>query len=146
MPTMRPPRREPRVLALAATPHGLQWAVADPWEVRGAGKIPCRSRSNRLAVVKLLRREKPTAMVCGTTHLLPLVTALGRIHRVPVVREGLPTLDAGIAEELYPEALMRAPNPSLLRLASLAISAVLHADIPSRRYAPCRRRALCRDR
>lgn len=124
--------------------HGLHWAVADPWEVRGAGRTPCRARSERLAIVKLIRREKPTAVACETKRLRTSVHQVAKVNGVATVDEPPPVLEAELARDLYPEAAIRAPTDALLRLASVAISAVLHADIPTRRYARNRDRAVPR--
>lgn len=133
-----PPRREPRVLAIAEDPAGLAFAVADPWVVRGAGKIPCRPRSRLAAVSRLVRREKPTALAVVTPALRRTVHRVGRAQGIPVVPDPLPDLPRAIARELYPEVPVLAPD-ALNSVATAAIAAVLHAPIPPRKYAPRRR-------
>ena len=56
MPIRYPPRREPRVLALATIPAGLVFAVVDPWVVRGTGQASCGRRTRSAAILRLVRR------------------------------------------------------------------------------------------
>jgi len=135
MAVLRPPRREPRILAVASSKHGIAWAVADPWELRGSGTTPCRCRSRRLAIVRLLRREKPTAIVTEDRAIRRLVARIARLSRLAIVGEALPELAEQIAGELYPELRLRAPTRILARLALLAIRAALHSEPKPRTYA-----------
>ncbi len=144
MPTLRPPRREPRVLALSAFAGGIRWAVADPWEVRGAGTVHASRITRSLAIRKLIRREKPTMLVSVSKSLAPLVARLGRELGLPGVVDSPPRLEPSIAGELYPELPMRAPTPRLAEIATAAVSVVLHADVSKREYENCRRRKIRR--
>jgi len=138
-----PPRREPRVLAIASTASGLAFATADPWVVRGAGGLACRPGARLAAIARLARREKPTALIAANAAARRPIRRVGRTQGVPVLTEALPVLPAVIARELYPELPLLAPN-RLAPIAAVAIAAVLHAPIPPRRYAPRRRRPLAR--
>jgi hypothetical protein len=137
-----PPRREPRVLAVSRSPTGLRFAVADPWELRTAGAIDCRDASLGPALLRIVRREKPTLLVLGdgpSNALLRRPAARVALWaRIALVTQGLPLLPLPIAQDMYAELPLRAPSPDLARVASLAISAVLYAErpVPSRHYAP----------
>lgn len=135
MPTFRPPRREPRLLAVAITRAGIAFAVADPWEVRSAGTVASTARARRLVLVRLVRREKPTAIVAEGRAIRRLAAAVGRELGLAVVPPPLPTLPIRTARDLYPELPIHAPTSALERLAVLAIAAVLNAEPTSRLYA-----------
>jgi hypothetical protein len=138
-----PPRREPRVLAVGSSPFGLDFAAADPWVVRSAGHGTCRPRSRVAALARLVRREKPTALIGAGPGLRRTLRHVGRAQGIPVVTDPVPHLPRAIATELYPELPLLAPG-RLGRLAATAISAVLHAHIPPRRYEPRRHRTPAR--
>lgn len=137
-----PPRREPRVLAVTRSPTGIQYAVADPWELRSAGSTRCTAASLGPALLRIARREKPTLLVAEDQVLLKAVSRVALRLGVAVVTQALPKLPLAIAQDLYPELPLRAPTPGLAGAASLAISAVLYAEppIPSRHYAKTRRK------
>jgi len=132
-----PPRREPRVLAIDSTRSGLGFAAVDPWVVRSAGHLTCRPRSRVAALSRLVRREKPTALVTVDPSLRRTLRRVGRAQGVPVLTDPLPRLPRSIASELYPELPLLAPG-HFGQLAATAISAVLHASIPPRKYVPRR--------
>jgi len=134
MPIRTPPRREPRVLSVAAFRHGLLFAVVDPWEVRSVGFVTCACSSRLTEVKRLISREKPSALV-GTRRLRPALLEAGAASRLGVVKRDLPTLPLPIARDLYPEIGIMAPKRAAQRVAVRAIAAVLHANIPTRHYA-----------
>ena len=140
MPTRLPPRREPRVLAVARSRKGFHYAAADPWELRGTGAIACHDRALTPAVTRLARREKPTLLVTESPSLRIPVRRVAKHLTIAAGGGRLPIPARSIAEELYPELPMRAATPALSRVATLAIAAVLYAQAPSRKYAPRRNR------
>lgn len=139
MQTHYPPRREPRVLAVLPARRGLAFAVVDPWEIRAAGIERCGPESIAYAIVRLVRREKAVAIACGRKSLLPAVKRAAAVTRIGFVAEPPPTLPVGIAADLYPELAVHAPTKRLKNAAAVAIAAVLHSNIPSRKYAACRK-------
>lgn len=147
MPTLYPPRREPRALAISVLPAVIAYAVVDPWEIRASGAVSCRPRSRLAAILRLLRREKPTMIVTVGQALSPVLGRAARTADVPVAQARPPPLPVPVARELYPE-LATLVAPKLHPLAALAIAAVLHAPHlprsyalpPHRRQAPVRRR------
>lgn len=146
MPSLYPPRREPRVLAVSVLPGLIAYAVADPWEIRASGEVPCPSRSRFAAILRLVRREKPTMVVARGPVPAPALRRAARIAGVPVIRERPPPLPVPVGRDLYPE-LATLVAPKFHPLATLAIAAVLHAPHlprsyvvpPHRRNAPPRR-------
>lgn len=144
MPTRLPPRREPRVLAVAKRPPSLLWAVADPWELRGSGTLDCTKRSETLALRRLIRREKPTVIVAANDGLEDTVRRASRGSRVPFVRATTDLPPTRIAADLYPELPLFAPMRPLSRTARVAIATVLHSFPPPRPYAPRRHRTIPR--
>lgn len=137
MPIRYPPRREPRVLAVTVIPTGLAFAVVNPWVVRGTGRTRCHRHTRRAAVLRLVRREKPTAL---TTTDASLVTELARVAKncgIAVIKKRVPRLPVAIATDLFPELPLFAPG-KLGRLAAMAISALLHVTPQSRQYATTR--------
>ena len=141
MTILRPPRREPRLLALAPHPKGLAFAVCDPWELRSSGIQRCRVSTRRLAIRRMIRREKPTLVATRDPTLLPIVRAVASALRVPVddVHHPLPSSD--VARDLLPEMAHFAPTRSLQNVVRLAVSSVLHAEHASRPYASRHRAA-----
>lgn len=129
-----PPRREPRVLAVAACRFGLRFAVVDPWEIRSAGFTRCSQSGRADAVRRLACREKPTALA-STTRIRSALREVSKRHRLGVVSIDLPTLPLAIASDLYPELPLVAPAKTTQQVAVRAIAAVLHAHIPPRQYA-----------
>lgn len=142
MPCIHPPRREPRIIAFVPRGRRLAWAVVDPWEIRGAGVIRTGARSRLASVRRLVRREKPSAVV---TSSVPFHSALARgaLRFGPVVLSPRsPNIPRDIASDLYPEFDLCTPSALLRQAASLAITTCIYAPIPSRRYVHRRRRAL----
>jgi len=138
MPIRTPPRREPRVLAVTGSKHGLNFAVVDPWEVRAAGIVQCTGTTRVDILAKLMRREKPTALV-GTRSLRTSLLEASRPNKLGVVTQDFPRLPLAVAAELYPELPMMAPGRAAQRVVVRAIAAVLHANIPTRNYEPRRK-------
>ena len=134
------------MLAVASAERGIAWAVADPWEVRGGGSCRCRERSRLHALLRVVRREKPTAIVARDRRLRAVIAKTASLAKLPVIATVLPELAEAIARDLYPELRVRAPTKLLVHLALLAIRAVLHADIPSRSYAQRPRKTDRRER
>lgn len=122
------------------SPSGFSYAVADPWELRSAGTVRSPDRALGAAIARAVRREKPTLVVTHDQDLFHHAARTARRVGIEATNESLPRLPPSIAKDLYPEIHMRAPSPSLARAATLAIAAVLHAEAPSRRYAPTRQR------
>ena len=140
MPLRLPPRREPRVLALVRTQVGFSYAVADPWELRSVGSVGCRALILGPAVLRVIRREKPTLVVARDRELRgPAARAAKRLG-ITATDAGLQNLPPAVAAEMFPELPMRAVTPSRSRAGVLAIAAVLYADSSPRKYAPRRHR------
>ncbi len=136
MTTLRPPRREPRVLALVQTVHGIAFAVLDPWELRSCGVERCKPPARQLAIQRIIRREKPTVVTANTPMLLRLAgLAAGRL-RVPVVAPDLPLPPSGIASDLVRGMAYQAPTRPLQKVVRLALATVLHSQETHRTYAP----------
>jgi hypothetical protein len=140
MPIRYPPRREPRVLAVAVIPTGLAFAVVDPWIVRSTGRTRCRRHTRRAAILRLVRREKPTAITTADAALIEHITKIAKHCGIAVIKKRVPKMPVAIASDLYPELPLFAPG-KLGRLAALAISAVLHVTPQSRLYANTRHNA-----
>ena len=138
-----PPRREPRVLAIAPDSRRLLWAVADPWEIRGAGRLRCSYRAQASAIIRLARRERPTVIVAPRRSFNRLSFALGDIG-VPFLPASFPIAPEPIAAELFPEIALHATTRALRKVAVEAISAVLHGQFPSRNYAASRNKTILR--
>ena len=137
MPIRYPPRREPRVLAVKVIPTGLAFAVVDPWMIRSSGRTHCRSHTRLSAVLRIVRREKPTAITTSDTGIVETIGRVAAHCGIAVIKKRVPKIPVSIASDLYPELLLFAPG-RLGRLAALAISAVLHVTPQSRTYAPTR--------
>jgi len=129
-----PPRREPRVLALAVTPKGLHFACADPWHLRSAGPVRCTNHSKSAALLRVARREKPTALFSPDDSLGDVLQDIARVTGAVVIPGPLPHLPVHIARDLYPDLPLVAPG-SLGLIAALAISAVLNGTVRPRTYA-----------
>lgn len=148
----KPPRRDPRVLALVPTPDGIEYAALDAWEIAGTGAIPMDDPTGfALSVRRLIVKTRPTVLVCAPpatrgrklARLLKLAAVVTSRSGIPLVslaadlaRELLdeaPTTDA-IAEQ-YPElrALGTERGARALRLASAALTSL---NFPSRSYEP----------
>ena len=129
------------MLALYSNTRSLLWAVVDPWEIRGTGRLRPRPRSRTLALRLLIRREKATVLVALGQHL-PEVLQKAAGRQGPGVVIHIPRLPpSAIARDLYPELPMYAPTPALEIVTRLAIAVVLHSPVPTRPYAPRRHRA-----
>jgi len=129
------------VLAVLRTRGHLAWAVADPWEIRSTGCMPS-TRHCPTAITRIIRRERPTAIVLGSRSLAPVVGHAARGMGLGLIRERVPPIPIPIARDLCPEFPLYAPTRSLERVTALAIAAVLHAQVPSRQYAKHRRRRI----
>ncbi len=140
MPIRYPPRREPRVLAVKIIPTGLAFAVVDPWMIRSSGRTRCRRHTRYSAILRIARREKPTAITTADTTLIEIISRVAKRCGIAVIKKHVPRLPVAIATDLFPELPLFAPG-KLGRLAALAISAVLHVTPQSRLYAPTRHNA-----
>lgn len=136
----RPPRREPRVLAVEAVGTRLSFAVADPWEIRSAGTTGITLPALRLAVQRLVARERPTVLYARGRRLKRLLRALAGRWRLPLIGREPVFVGARRATELYPELPLFAPTAPQSRLALAAVSLALAPNNPSRSYASHRRR------
>lgn len=143
MTTRYPPRREPRVLALIPAPYVTRWAVADPWEIRGAGCTRSFNLPRATLLARLVRREHPTVIVVPRASI-PRFRAAARMLGVAIVPASFPKLPARIAADLYPEFWLHAPSRPLRQAVLQAASAVLHGQFPPRHYATSRHRPLLR--
>lgn len=143
MTTRYPPRREPRVLALIPAPYVTRFAVADPWEIRGAGSVRSFDTPRAELLALLARRERPTVIVVPPASVRSFREAAARLD-VAIVPAVFPKLPARIAAELYPELWLHAPTRPLRRVVVQAVSAVLHGQFPTRHYATTRHRPLLR--
>jgi hypothetical protein len=141
MPPRYPPRREPRVLAIIRSNVGFQYATADPWELRAAGSATCQDRALGPTVARLVRREKPTLLVARGAGLREAGQRACRRYGPTYATAPIPALPPPIAQDMYPELPMRAPTPSLEKVATLAIAAVLYTKNSTRHYAPRRKRS-----
>ena len=136
-----PPRREPRVLAIAPDSHRLLWAVADPWEIRGAGRVRCSAGAQPSAIIRLARRERPTVIVASRRIFKRLRFALGDIG-VPFLPASFRIAPEPIAADMFPEIGIHAPTRALRKVAVQAISGALHGQFPSRNYAVTRNKTI----
>jgi hypothetical protein len=139
MPTRFPPRREPRVLAVARNATRLFWAVVDPWELRGIGELECSERVESRMLRRLIRREKPTVITALGERLAEKAERAARGTLVPFVTPPTAHRPRRTDAELYPELPLFAPRSELARVAALAIATVVHSPIPPRTYAKSRR-------
>lgn len=137
MSTRHPPRKEPRILSVGTVPHGLIFAVIDPWVIRSTGRTYCREPSRAAAILRLIRREKPTAVVVGDPELSERARVSAEKCGIGFVSSRPPRIPSPIARELYPELPLFAPG-HLGRIAALGISAVLHQNPIARKYAHSR--------
>lgn len=147
----RPPRRDPRVLALVPDGASILYAALDAWEVRGTGELPASdAQAFRLAVARLLVQTRPTVIVCSAPRrrtrklstLLKVLATVAAHSGIPVVSlagavardllDEAPAPDAIAAQ--YPElrALGIQSGAEAIRLASAALSSI---HFPNRRYA-----------
>jgi hypothetical protein len=133
---IRPPRREPRVLAIARISDAILWAVVDPFEVRSTGTTPITTeRAIPRAVRRLVKCTKPTVIATLDHDLAKTITSTARRLGLPLVADRFPSLPAAIAADLFPEFPTQCPTKPLARLATHAIAVVLHAPIHPRKYA-----------
>jgi len=130
----RPPRREPRVLAITESPNGLHFACADPWNLRSAGPVRCTKKSRDAALLRVARREKPTALFSLDDSLGDALQSIAHVTGAVVIPGPLQHLPVHIARDLYPDLPLMAPG-SLGPVAALAISAVLNGTVRPRTYA-----------
>ncbi len=125
------------MLAVATIPTGLAFAVVDPWVVRSTGRARCQRETRSAAILRLIRREKPTAITTAESSLVDPLTEAAKRCGIPFIKKRIPKLPVAIASELYPELPLFAPG-RLGRLAALAISAVLNRTPSPRTYANTR--------
>ena len=136
MTILRPPRREPKALAVDLHPKGICLAVCTPWNLGNCGVQRCRDPNRALALRRIIRRERPTALTTLNATLVPLLDEAGKSFRLPVVdAHALPLPRFDVARDLFPEVVIVAPTHRLKAVARLAIAAVLHAEPTSRNYA-----------
>lgn len=140
MPCSYPPRREPRILAIVPCRGGIAWVVVDPWEIRGAGTA--RTQSRQATVRRLMRREKPSALVTSAASLHRILARGGGRMDPTLLAPRSPNIPPEIARDLYPEFDLYATTPSVRLAASLAITTCIYAPIPTRSYPLRRCRAL----
>jgi hypothetical protein len=140
MPIRFPPRREPRILSVATIQNGLIFTVVDPWVIRGSGRLRCREPSYRSAMIRLVRREKPTAIVTNDVALTEAARTVASHCGIAMITKRPPRIPVSIAKDLYPELPLFAPG-RLSRLAALGISAVLNRTTSHRTYANTRHNA-----
>lgn len=80
---LRPPRRMPRVLAVAGNQHTLAAVVLDPWELRYAGETKSEAEG---FLQNIMARERPHVIaVCGRSHTATVARQLAKRLRVPTV-------------------------------------------------------------
>lgn len=132
---IRPPRREPRVLALSLSRHTLLWTVTDPFEIRSAGSTFVRKRTLADTARRLVKREKPTVIVVTTEELADAISLVAEELGLAIVTGKYPRLPVVVATDLYPELPLHCPTPRLARLATFALSMILHAPDHPRQYA-----------
>lgn len=137
MPIHRPPRREPRVLALARSRSGVLFASVDPWEIRSTGRVAASSTGLGRVVARLVRQEKPSAITTAS-RVLERRLAEAKTIAIPVVRPA-ERISPEIAAELYPDLARMAPGRTHARLCQLAVALVLEGNLPTRPYAHRRR-------
>lgn len=131
----RPPRREPRLAAIALRERKLVWVVCDPFEIRSAGELPITRRALRDAIHRLVKREKPTVIASPDHALGEELTPMFRRLGLSIVAGRFPPLPVPVASELYPELPIHCPTRALAKLATVALSAMLHAPRQPRHYA-----------
>jgi hypothetical protein len=136
MTILRPPRREPRALALVQTAHGIAFAVVDPWELRSCGVERCGPLARQLAIRRIIRREKPTVVTANTPPLIRLAGLATEHLRVPVVVPDLPLPPSDIARDLVRGMAYQAPTRVLQKVVGLALATVLHSQETHRTHAP----------
>ena len=88
-------------------------------------------------MLRLIRREKPTAIVVSNPELSELARKTAEKCGVGFIAKRPPRIPSPIARELYPELPLFAPG-HLSRIAALGISAVLHRNPIARKYAHSR--------
>jgi hypothetical protein len=143
MTILRPPRREPRVLALRPAPEGIAFAVCDPWELRSCGIARCRSPARKLAIRRIIRREKPTLLTALDPELLRLIESISSRFGIPAVRGALQPPSVDQAQQLLDGMVTQAPTPTLQDTVCLALAVALSAPVTHRKYA-CRNRPTLR--
>jgi hypothetical protein len=132
------PRREPRVLALDTNAVTLAYLVVDLFEVRSSGEEPFRTpRSLKLRIARLVRRERPTAIVFVRSGAGRSLAARYR-ERVAQVEPSRAPLPFSVVAQIYPEAPLFAPDLRLRRLARVAVTALARSTFPPRKYETSR--------
>lgn len=133
-----PPRREPRVLVLRPLGRRVLWAAADPWELRGAGRL---GTPVAVTLARTVHQIHPSVVLLVAEQVpAPLTTALDEL----TARRGIPHIEPTKTEL---RALRRAARAcendevlallhdrALRRTAALALAALGILELPSRRY------------
>jgi len=146
----KPPRRDPRVLALVPSKDVIEYATLDAWEISGTGVLATGDpKGFALSMRRLIVKTRPTAIVCVPprargSKLAKLLTVAAAVAKHSGIRltslsadrarellDEAPTINA-IAEQ-YPElrALGSEEGTAALRLASAALTSLHY---PSRSY------------
>ncbi len=145
----KPPRRDPRVLALVPRPDEIQYATLDAWEIAGTGALPTEdTKALALRVKRLIVQTKPTVVVCAPPPPRARLSKFLKVIATVASHSGIPLVS--LAGDLARDLLDEAPAPSAIaeqypelralgisdgedavRLASAALSS-LH--FPSRTY------------
>ena len=148
----RPPRRDPRVLAIVPNGRGIAYAAADAWEIRGVGTLPNGDAAAlRLAISRLVVQVRPSAVVCAEPKraskilrtLLRVVAAVAAHSGIPVVRLAGEALEAALerapsradAAAQYPE-LRTLDGGAANEAVRLALDSLTSLTLPPRSYAP----------
>ena len=92
-------------------------------------------RSIRAALRRLIRREKPTALVASDPGLREKLVRAARRDGPGVVLHAPAMPPAASPRELYPELPLFAPRAAWERVARLAIAVVLHSPVTHSTYA-----------
>lgn len=133
-----PPRREPRVLVLR--PHGRRalWAAADPWELRGAGRL---GTPTAVTLARIVHQIHPSVVLVAAEHMpadlaesLDELTARRGIPHIEPTETELRALRTAARSCEDDEVLVLIHDRALRRTASLALAALGVLDLPSRRY------------
>lgn len=146
----KPPRRDPRILALLPSSDAVEYAALDAWEIAGTGAIPTDDpRGFALSVRRLIVQTRPTVLVCAPPRVRkPKLARLLKLAATAATHSGIPlvSLAGDLARELLDEApatdAIAAQYPELralgtdtgvdaVRLASAALSSL---TFPSRSY------------
>lgn len=148
----RPPRRDPRLLAIDLHAASTRFVAVDAWEVTALGALPDGPRIARLSLWRLFVQTKPSHVLVLQDGRRRCGVLLARI-RERALREGLPLAVLNQAEaralashapdlaglaETYPELrhLLRHPRSALVLLLRAALGSLTTRTLPPRRYVP----------